>query len=169
MPGRARARMRRSVAVPASIGSPAARRSAIAVELLGARTLGAGAPARATLHRWARAAALACGVREGHLSVHFVTPERIAELNRVHRGKPRPTDVLAFPIDGGAPQQWARGDAPPIELGDVFICEQYAADLLEVLVHGVLHLCGMDHERDHGEMLARQDLLLRRRRERRAR
>ena len=42
------------------------------------------------------------------------------------------------------------------ELGDVFICPEYTADLVEAVVHGVLHLTGMDHEDDEGEMLAVQ-------------
>jgi probable rRNA maturation factor len=95
-------------------------------------------------------AAASAGIEEGHLAVEFVTPERIAELNGAHRGKPRPTDVLSFPID--------EREAPfgPRELGDVVICPEHTEDLLEAVVHGVLHLTGMDHEQDEGEMLAVQ-------------
>ena len=61
-----------------------------------------------------------------------------------------PTDVLSFPVDeNGAP-------AGPRELGDVVICPEHTEDLLEAVVHGVLHLTGMDHEADDGEMLALQ-------------
>ena len=42
------------------------------------------------------------------------------------------------------------------ELGDVLICPEHTADLTEAAVHGVLHLCGYDHETDEGEMLALQ-------------
>jgi probable rRNA maturation factor len=67
-----------------------------------------------------------------------------------HRGKDGPTDVLSFPVDeNGTP-------AGPRELGDVVICPEHAEDLLEAVVHGVLHLTGMDHEADDGEMLALQ-------------
>jgi probable rRNA maturation factor len=104
-----------------------------------------------------RAAALAAataGVRDGHLAVEFVDAERIAELNAQHRGKPAPTDVLSFPIDGD-------GDpVGPRELGDVVICPEHTRDLLEAVVHGVLHLTGMDHEEDDGEMLVVQAELL---------
>jgi probable rRNA maturation factor len=94
--------------------------------------------------RSAVAAALdAAGVDEGHL----VDPERIQELNREHRGKDAPTDVLAFPIDELAPV------AGPRELGDVAICPEHCSDVTEAAVHGVLHLCGHDHETDEGEML----------------
>ena len=95
-------------------------------------------------------AARAVGVRDGHVAVEFVGAERIAELNAAHRGKPGPTDVLSFPIDGEGPVHGPR------ELGDVVICPEHTVDLEEAVVHGVLHLAGMDHETDGGEMLALQ-------------
>ena len=73
---------------------------------------------------------------------------------RKHRGKPEPTDDLSFPVD-------ELGDAfGPRELGDVVICPQHTEDLEEAVVHGVLHLTGMDHETDDGEMLALQAEIL---------
>jgi probable rRNA maturation factor len=96
----------------------------------------------------ASAALRAAGVLEGHLSVELVAPDRIRDLNREHRGRDEPTDVLSFPIDG------VEGVAGPRELGDVVICPEQAADLRRATVHGVLHLCGYDHETDAGEMLA---------------
>jgi probable rRNA maturation factor len=97
------------------------------------------------------AAALAAArVTDGHLAVELVDASRIRELNREHRGKDSPTDVLAFPIDG------AGSAAGPRELGDVTICPEYCSDVIEAAVHGVLHLCGHDHETDEGEMLALQ-------------
>ena len=101
--------------------------------------------------RPAAAAALgAAGVDDGHLSVELVGEARMRELNREHRGRDAPTDVLAFPLDGGGEV------AGPRELGDVAICPARAADVREAAVHGVLHLCGYDHEADGGEMLALQ-------------
>jgi probable rRNA maturation factor len=96
------------------------------------------------------AALAAAGVGEGHLAVELVGEGRIRELNREHRGKDAPTDVLAFPIDGLEPI------AGPRELGDVAICPEHCSDVTEAAVHGVLHLCGYDHETDDGEMLALQ-------------
>lgn len=96
------------------------------------------------------AALAAAGVADGHLGVELVDSERIRELNREHRDRDRPTDVLAFPLDGSGPV------AGPRELGDVAICPQHCEDLTEAAVHGVLHLCGFDHETDAGEMLALQ-------------
>jgi len=98
----------------------------------------------------ARAALAAAGVADGHLSVQLVGEDRIRELNRDHRGLDEPTDVLSFPIDGAGPA------AGPRELGDVVICPQHTASLTEATVHGVLHLCGYDHEADQGQMLALQ-------------
>ena len=104
----------------------------------------------ALVHEAAALAAAAAGVEDGHLAVEFVDEVRIAELNGAHRGNPGPTDVLSFPVDeNGAP-------VGPRELGDVVICPEHTEDLLEAVVHGVLHLTGMDHETDEGEMLAVQ-------------
>jgi probable rRNA maturation factor len=98
-------------------------------------------------------AAASAGVEEGHVAVSFVDPEAISGLNAEHRGKAGPTDVLSFPVDGDG----AIAGPPALrELGDVVICPQHTHDLTEAVVHGVLHLVGMDHETDEGEMLALQ-------------
>ena len=80
--------------------------------------------------------------------------DAIRALNREHRNLDRPTDVLSFPVDEGGPS------AGPRELGDVVICAEHTEDLIEAVVHGVLHLCGYDHESDDGEMLALQRRVL---------
>jgi probable rRNA maturation factor len=95
------------------------------------------------------------GVPEGHVAVQFVEPQRIRELNARHRGRDAGTDVLSFPVDGSAP---ASG---PRELGDIVICPELTADVREAVVHGALHLAGMDHEHDEGEMLTLQREILR--------
>ncbi len=99
-------------------------------------------------------AAGSAGIDHGHVAVEFVDAARIAELNAEHRGKAGPTDVLSFPIDEG------EVSFGPRELGDVVICPEHTTDLEEAVVHGVLHLAGMDHETDDGEMLALQDELM---------
>jgi probable rRNA maturation factor len=101
------------------------------------------------------AALAAAGVGDGHVAVELVGAERMRELNRRHRGVDAPTDVLAFPVDGTGPA------AGPRELGDVVICPEHVADEVEVAVHGVLHLCGYDHETDDGEMLEVQARVMR--------
>ncbi|MEA2215113.1 MAG: putative rRNA maturation factor [Solirubrobacteraceae bacterium] len=106
------------------------------------------------LHRAATAALSAAGVTDGHLAIEFVAPEQMRDLNREHREIDKPTDVLSFPVDGTGPS------AGPRELGDVVICREHTEDVTEAVVHGVLHLCGYDHETDDGEMLALQDRVM---------
>lgn len=106
--------------------------------------------------RAAVAAALkAAGVEDGHVALELVDEERMQQLNRDHRDRDRPTDVLSFPIDEAEPV------AGPRELGDIVICPAHCADITEAAVHGALHLCGYDHETDSGEMLALQAEILR--------
>jgi probable rRNA maturation factor len=107
------------------------------------------------ISRLAALAAASAGVQDGHLAIEFVDAARMRELNREHRAKDAPTDVLSFPIDGDE-----RAPAGPRELGDVVICPEHTVELREAVVHGVLHLVGMDHDADDGEMLALQRELL---------
>jgi probable rRNA maturation factor len=118
--------------------------------LLEVEVIGAPELPEQTVQRLAAVTLASAGVTEGHLAVEFVGPERIAELNAEHRAVSGPTDVLSFPVDG-------TGDAAgERELGDVVICPEHTIDLREAVVHGILHLVGMDHETDDGEMLALQ-------------
>jgi probable rRNA maturation factor len=94
------------------------------------------------------------GVADAHLALALVGADEIRRLNREHRGRDRPTDVLSFPVDELGPA------AGPRELGDVVICPEHTEDLTEAVVHGVLHLCGYDHEVDDGEMLVLQRSVL---------
>ena len=102
----------------------------------------------------ARAALQAAGVDDGHLAIDFVDEATIQQLNADHRDLDQPTDVLSFPIDEEAPADGPR------ELGDVVICPEHTEDMTEAVVHGVLHLCGYDHETDGGEMLDLQDRIM---------
>jgi probable rRNA maturation factor len=95
------------------------------------------------------------GITDGHIAVEFVDAARIRVLNREHRSKDEPTDVLSFPIDED-------GDAPgQRELGDIVICPEHTENLREAVIHGALHLTGMDHETDDGEMLTLQAEIMR--------
>lgn len=122
----------------------------------------------------ALAALGAQGVRGwAELSVFFVDEATIAALNREHMGKQGPTDVLAFPVDGAdmrpdanGPGAMSRGpdradpdpDDVPLLLGDVVICPSVARrqfaehagthddELALLLVHGILHVLGFDHD-----------------------
>ena len=94
------------------------------------------------------------GIADGHLAIEFVDEARIRELNRRYRGVDEPTDVLSFGVDEDSP------GAGPRELGDIVICCARTADIRTAVLHGALHLAGMDHETDGGEMLSLQDMLL---------
>jgi probable rRNA maturation factor len=145
----------------------------IEVELLGLAAARQAPPAR-ELRRLCAESACARGVSHGHVAIEFVAPARITALNAEHRGRPGPTDVLSFPIDGAPAHADADATAGarrslegaavdgglPRELGDIVICPEHTADVREAVVHGMLHLLGMDHETDSGEMLALQDEIL---------
>lgn len=95
----------------------------------------------------------ALGERDAALSLSFVDDAHIRELNRLHRGKDKPTDVLSFPLAAADP-------ANGVErlLGDVVISVDTArrqaadydasleAEINRLLIHGVLHVMGHDHE-----------------------
>jgi probable rRNA maturation factor len=100
------------------------------------------------------------GLERGSMGLMVVGPDEMAMINGEHRGRPEPTDVLAFPVDGPEALRWP-AEGPPPELGDVVICPEAAGEPLETLaVHGLLHLLGYDHESDRGEMLALQDRMV---------
>jgi probable rRNA maturation factor len=138
------------------------------VEVFGAALAPEG-PSEQEIHSLCALAAARMGIEHAHVAVEFVDAGRIAQLNAEHRDKPAATDVLSFPIDGvaeiaGSPQP-ADSATPnqrgvPRELGDILICPEHTSDLSEAIVHGMLHLLGLDHETDEGEMLALQDELL---------
>jgi len=116
--------------------------------LVGERDAASGrVPSPEEVRRLCALAAGAAGIGDGHLAIEFVDEQRIAELNARHRQRPGPTDVLSFPVDETGPGRGAR------ELGDVVICLRHTVDVPEAIVHGVLHLIGMDHETDDGEMM----------------
>ncbi len=99
------------------------------------------------------------------LGVRLVSRREIAEINRRYRGSDKPTDVLSFPGDSGPEGR---------HLGDIVICPAVARaqagdaghsaqdELKTLLLHGVLHCLGHDHETDGGRM-ERLELRLRRR------
>jgi probable rRNA maturation factor len=133
-------------------GRDGGARGVLEVEVIG--DPGRGAPPADELERLISLAVASASVDEGHVAVEFVDAERIASLNKEFRAHSGPTDVLSFPIDG------ADGAAGPRELGDIVICPEHTEDLREAVVHGALHLVGMDHETDEGEMLALQAEIL---------
>lgn len=113
------------------------------------------------------------GLVDREFNVCFVDDDRIAELNRDFRGRHHATDVLSFPwrdCESSVPSehhaQGAGVDDLGAFLGDVVIsieaarrnaaAERHALgrEINWLVLHGLLHLLGMDHERDNGEMIA---------------
>jgi probable rRNA maturation factor len=124
-------------------------------DVIGIEHIPSGGPTAVEVEELCALALASAGIADGHVAVEFVDVERIRELNRDYRAIDAPTDVLSFGIDedGGA--------AGPRELGDIVICPPETEDLREAILHGALHLTGMDHETDDGEMLALQAELMR--------
>jgi len=125
------------------------------IEVIGIENVEADSPSAVEFEQLCALALSSAGISEGHAAIEFVDEDRIRDLNRDHRGIDAATDVLSFPVDG------ERAAPGPAELGDVVICPEQTEDLREAVVHGALHLTGMDHETDEGEMLAVQAELMR--------
>ena len=125
------------------------------IEVIGIDAVGPGGPTAVEVEELCALALSSAGIEEGHVAVEFVDEERIRDLNREHRHRDEPTDVLSFGVDEDG------ASAGPRELGDVVICPAQTGDLREAVIHGSLHLTGMDHETDDGEMLALQAELMR--------
>ena len=103
---------------------------------------------------FATKALAAIGKDQSSATIAFVSDKRIRELNRQFRSIDKATDVLSFPADG--PNE--------LNLGDIAISAQTAAtqakenglsfddEIAQLILHGLLHLSGYDHETDNGEM-----------------
>jgi probable rRNA maturation factor len=106
-----------------------------------------GLPLRPKIRAWARAALNVDGMRGGQITIRFVDSEEGRSLNRDYRGKDYATNVLSFPYE-----------SDPLIVGDLVICapvvEREAAEqgksqeahYAHLVVHGMLHLQGYDHE-----------------------
>jgi len=115
----------------------------------------------AALEHFLALAQRAAGLR-GEVNVLVSSNREIRELNRRYRGKDKATDVLSFPADGGAGKEFA---------GDIVISAEMAIrsarrfghapaeEVKVLLLHGILHLAGYDHERDNGSMARLEERL----------
>lgn len=108
------------------------------------------------------------------LTVALVSDPQMARWNSAYRGKNRPTDVLSFPADGPVPQSKAQSiRGRQSYLGDIAIAPNVARrnaaryrrtfdqEMRILILHGVLHLMGYDHETDQGQMTRRENRLRR--------
>jgi probable rRNA maturation factor len=128
----------------------------------------------ARLSRLAQAVLSEVGESSAQVCLSFIGDRRMRGLNRRFRGKDRSTDVLAFAAREAHTPQVMRQAARP--LGDVVISVPTAMrqaksmqrsldeEIVTLLVHGILHLCGYDHERSNNEALRmqRRERMLRR-------
>lgn len=109
----------------------------------------------------------ALGLEKGEVGITFVSAEEIGALNNKYLGRNGATDVISFPIDVDEDGAQTPEPAPRL-LGDVVICPEVAArevsnhggklenEICLLVVHGILHLAGFDHEVDKGEMDEKQ-------------
>jgi probable rRNA maturation factor len=123
-------------------------------------------PTARTLSRYLKTAQEAVGLK-GQVTVLLTTDEAIRGLNRRFRGKNKATDVLSFPAEGPN-----RGSGAERVAGDLAISVTTALrqanrqghalwmEIKVLILHGLLHLAGLDHEADDGKM-ARRELKLR--------
>ncbi len=136
--------------------------TARALKLDLARATRAWAPARSRMNSWA-AAALGKRGEGREVAVRVVATSESRELNRLWRGKDKPTNVLSFPAPEQSPRGRPRDMALP--LGDLVICAEVVrreairdgkplqAHWAHMVVHGALHLVGYDHEAGRREQL----------------
>jgi len=121
-------------------------------------------PSARTLARFLAAAQGAVRL-QGQVTVLLTTDEAMRGLNRRFRAKNKPTDVLSFPAEGVGSEGLA-GDLAISVTTALGQAEEHGHSLsteIKVLIlHGLLHLAGYDHEKDAGEMERRERLLRRR-------
>lgn len=112
---------------------------------------------KSVLEAFVKQAQKAVGLR-GSVSILLADDEELEHLNTAFRGKNKPTDVLSFPAD-----ELSEGHAGDIAISLETAARQAAefghslqSEVKILLLHGLLHLNGMDHETDEGEMAAKE-------------
>jgi len=118
-------------------------------------------PSARTLALFLRQAQVAVRLR-GQVTVLLTTDAKVRSLNRRFRGKNKETDVLSFPADGFGPEKIAGDLAIGIPVAQKQAVEHnhpLATEIKVLMLHGLLHLAGYDHETDTGEMARKEQLL----------
>jgi probable rRNA maturation factor len=113
------------------------------------------------LSRFVARARRAAGLK-GLVNVLLTSSAEMKSLNRRFRGKDKPTDVLSFPAEPDAQKQFAGEIAISAEIAahNAWALRHSPAEEVKILVlHGVLHLRGYDHECDNGQMARREEQL----------
>jgi len=100
---------------------------------------------------------------KGTVTIRIAGAAEVRALNRKYRSKDCATDVLSFPLGEKLPGGFYAGDIlicrPLAEKQARQNAQSLGKELLLLMIHGLLHLQGRDHEKDHGEMLALQKQL----------
>jgi probable rRNA maturation factor len=104
---------------------------------------------------------------KGSVNVLVTSSAEVRSLNRRFRGKNKATDVLSFPVQSlkSSARPWAGDIAVSADVAmqnAAGLGHSAAAEVKILILHGILHLSGFDHERDNGQM-ARKEIILRRR------
>ena len=118
-------------------------------------------PTARTLSRFLTAAQAAVRLR-GQVTVLLTTDAAIRRLNRRFRGKNKATDVLSFPAEGVGTEEIAGDLAISVTTALAQAAEQghsLSTEIKVLILHGLLHLAGYDHEIDDGKMARRERLL----------
>jgi len=118
-------------------------------------------PSKPTLNRFLAEAQAAVRLR-GEVTVLLTTDAAIRKLNRQFRHKNKATDVLSFPAEGIGAEEIAGDLAISVETARRQAADQGHAltcELKVLILHGLLHLAGYDHESDDGKMARRERLL----------
>lgn len=118
-------------------------------------------PSTRSLAAFLREAQQAVRLR-GQVSVLLTTDAAIRKLNRQFRGKNKATDVLSFPAEAMGPEKIAGDLAISVDTArrqSTGCGHSLATELKVLMLHGLLHLAGYDHETDDGEMAKRERLL----------
>jgi probable rRNA maturation factor len=109
---------------------------------------------RAALTRFLRSAQKAVGV-DGEVSVLITSSREMRRLNKLFRKKDKPTDVLSFPAESAAGEDLLGDIAISAEIAHANadrLGHSYETELRILMLHGLLHLAGYDHEQDSGHM-----------------
>jgi probable rRNA maturation factor len=140
---------------------PHTRAASTAVAGQGAIPQAIRVPTRRTLERFLATAQAAVRLR-GQVSALLTTNREIRRLNRQFRGKDKATDVLSFPAEFSGPAKIAGDLAISVETARRQAAEQghaLSCELKVLMLHGLLHLAGYDHENDGGRMARRERTL----------
>lgn len=113
---------------------------------------------------------------QASVGLQFISRAKIQQMNRDFRQKNRPTDVLSFSTREGKRLPGIKGIPGPVEMGDIVVCAAVAREearrrnmdvteeLVRLVVHGTLHLAGMDHatEKEEEKMFRLQEQIIER-------